>query len=442
MPYVQSPPDFQQLLTDLAAEDATSVLTGSVDDPEYLHWDRLRHLTPPDGLTHEKWWLRLKLARTADFRWLPLDGPGIGRSGFTVPDRVLELLHFADQHLAGEIGTDEVVTADDEARRRYLVNSLIEEAIRSSQLEGATTSRRVAKELLQSGREPANRSERMILNNHRAMQFMREGLGDRLTPENVLELHRIVTDGTLDDPDAAGRLQRPGDDRVAVFDREGARLIQQPPPAELLPERLVAMCAFANAEADERFIHPVIRAIVLHFWVGFDHPFEDGNGRLARALFYWSMRTQGYWLVEYLSISRIFRQAPAQYTRSFQYVETDGGDTTYFLLYQLETIQRATGELHRYLRSKAAEVRKVESLLKTDTGFNQRQLALLGYAMRHPNTTFTFGVHAASHGVTHETARSDLLTLETRGLLRRHRAGRQYRFTTPPDLAERLGNES
>ena len=72
---------------------------------------------------------------------------------------------------------DEVVTSERQAGQRFLVNSLMEEAIRSSQLEGATTSRRVAKEMLRTGREPRDRSERMIANNYRALQFMREEMG-------------------------------------------------------------------------------------------------------------------------------------------------------------------------------------------------------------------------------------------------------------------------
>lgn len=194
----------------------------------------------------------------------------------------------------------------------------MEEAIRSSQLEGAVTSRRVAKELLRSGRPPKDRSERMILNNYRALAFMRESVGDRLTPAIVLELHRLLTEGTLDDPDAAGRLQTPQDERVAVLDVNDGSVIHRPPPAEQLSDRLRDLCDFANAtDEPESFLHPVIRAVLLHFWVGFDHPFEDGNGRTARALFYWSMRTHRYWLVEYLSISRILREAPSQYSRAF-----------------------------------------------------------------------------------------------------------------------------
>jgi Fic family protein len=358
---------------------------------------------------------------------------------YSLPDLLLRSLHHVDQHCSGEVAMDEVVTTDRHARSRYLVNSLMEEAIRSSQLEGATTSRQAAKELLKSGREPKDRSERMILNNFRALQFMREGMGDTLTPSSVLELHRIVTDGTLDNPSAAGRVQQPGEERVAVYDRDDGRRIHVPPPAEELPERLKRLCDFANEdESSEQFVHPVIRAILLHFCLAYDHPFEDGNGRTARILFFWSMREQGYWLVEYLPISKILREAPSQYERAFLETETDEGDTTYFLIHQLRVIERAIGELHDYLRRKMGEIKEVEGLIHDGDGFNHRQLALLSDALRHPGRNYSFRGHAETHRVTHETARSDLSRLADRGLLARRKVGREYAFESPPDLASRL----
>ena len=60
------------------------------------------------------------------------------------------------------------------ARERYVISSLIEEAITSSQLEGAMTTREVAKDLLRSGRKPRTKDERMILNNYRGMLRVRE----------------------------------------------------------------------------------------------------------------------------------------------------------------------------------------------------------------------------------------------------------------------------
>jgi Fic family protein len=356
-----------------------------------------------------------------------------------MPDEVLRLLHHVDQHCGGEIAMPEVVTSDEQARQHYLVNSLMEEAIRSSQLEGATTSRRAAVELLRSGRPPRDRSERMILNNYRALEFIRSRMGDRLTPRVVLELHRILTEGTLRDPSAAGRLQAPDEDRVAVYDVADGSLVHRPPPAEQLPERLEALCAFANGEEESAgFMHPVVRAILIHFWLAYDHPFEDGNGRTARALLYWSMRKSGYWLTEYLSISRILRKAPAQYSRAFLLTETDAGDATYFIIYQLEVIERAVEELHAYLRRKVREIQEVERLAKTTGELNHRQLALLGDALRNPGRRYTYASHAKSQGVTPETARSDLTRLERLGLLTRTRSGRRHVYMAVAGLPERL----
>lgn len=334
---------------------------------------------------------------------------------------------------------DEVVTSEREAGQRFLVNSLMEEAIRSSQLEGATTSRVIAKELLRSGREPKDRSERMIANNYRALQFMRDEMGEKLSPESILELHRIVTEGTLDDPSAAGRLQQPGERRVAVFDRDDGEPIHKPPPAEQLPERMRLLCEFANeGEGSAQFVYPVVRAILLHFWLAYDHPFEDGNGRTARILFFWLMQRRGYWLAEYLPISRLIRRAQSQYARAFVETETDGGDTTYFLIHQLKIIERSIDDLHHYLQRKIAEVRNVEQLLHRDDDLNGRQLALLTDAVRHPEGLYSFDSHARSHRVSHETARSDLKQLVDRGLLVQRRRGRMHVFEPAPDIEERL----
>lgn len=430
--HVQAPPERPTARSDAAF--------AAVEDPRsYPHWDRLRHLRPPARLTHEEWWTIVRAKRRAAARLIPATDVAGQRFSFTLPDEVLRLLHVIDQRCAGEVAMEEVVTSDADARERYLVNGLMEEAIRSSQLEGATTSRQVAKELLRSGRRPVDRGEQMILNNYRALLFMRDQMGERLTPALVCELQRILTEGTLEDPDDAGRLQRPGDDRVAVHDRTDPTVVlHTPPPARQLPDRMEAMCAFANDDdAHERFIHPVLRAVLLHFWLAYDHPFADGNGRTARALFSWYMRKHGYWLVEYLSISRILRDAPAQYARSLLLTETDDNDTTYFVLHQLQTIERAIDDLHAYLRRKTQEIRATERLLGADDGLNHRQLALLADALRHPDRTYTYTEHARTHRVTHETARADVSALAERGLLDRRQVGRRYLFTPSRALRSR-----
>ena len=442
--YIERAPTFGELMAKLGNETvarALQVLRDAPPEDRYLHWDKLRRLSPPGGLSHEEWWLGLKVRRAAEARLLPLYDTEGSAFRFGLPDLVLRRLHRIDQRASGEVAMDEVVTSERQAGQRFLVNSLMEEAIRSSQLEGATTSRRVAKEMLRTGRKPKDRGERMIANNYRALQFVRTEMGDELDVDSILELHRIVTEGTLDDPSAAGRLQRPGDERVAVFDRdEDERPIHIPPPAEELPERMRLLCEFANErEEGERFIHPVVRAVLVHFWLAYDHPFEDGNGRTARILFSWLMQRRGYWLIEYLPISPVIREAPAKYARAFVESESDAGDATYFLIHQLEAIGKALDRHDEYIQRKIAEVRDVERLLRYAGDLNHRQLALLTDAVRNPDGVYTFGSHAASHRVSHETARTDLGGLTERGLLVRRSKGRGYAFEPVSELAAKLG---
>ena len=234
---------------------------------------------------------------------------------------------------------------------------------------------------------------------------------------------------------------------TGIRDAQHSRVLHTPPEADSLPERLERLCEFANGSADdEPFVHPVVRAILVHFLLGYDHPFLDGNGRTARALFYWSMARQGYWLIEYVSISRLLRQASAQYGRAYLYTETDGNDTTYFLLHQLAVIGRAIQALHDYLARKAAQQRSAENLLRHSPllaeNLNHRQVALLSHAMKHPGHGYTMESHRRSHRVAYQTARSDLLTLVALNLLEQRKRGRAFHFIAPSDLRRRIEAEA
>jgi len=399
----------------------------------YLHWDELRHRTPPQGLSHEQWWLAEKLSR----RPTPL--PLLASDGQTFwlsqPPVLLRGLHQIDMQAGANVAAPEAVTTRS-TRYRYLISSLMEEAITSSQMEGAATTRDVAKAMIRSRRPPRDRSERMILNNFLTMQRIRELRHQPLTPQLVLDLHRLVSEETLDDPADAGRLRPPGK-QVVVDDAYGT-VFHVPPPAEELPSRLEELCRFANGETPKAFIHPVLRAIALHFWLAYDHPFCDGNGRTARALFYWAMLQHGYKLFEFISISSVINRARGQYERSFLLSESDDNDLTYFLLAQVKVIQQAIASLHAYLERKASEVGALQERLEGLEGLNHRQLALLRHAMGHCGFRYSVLSHQNSHGVSHQTARSDLQKLAGRGLLIPGKDGRREIFRVPEDLATQL----
>ena len=441
-----APPDYNHLgrsVVGTGAEHLRRLLSASIGPApgeHYLHWDELRHRTPPADLSHADWWFAIKSARRLLYKSLPLQDKADRPFRFVLADPILSQLHRIDRDASGQIRLEAPI-ANSETRDTHLVSSLVEEAITSSQLEGASTTRQVAKEMLRQGRRPRDKSEQMIFNNFQAMRSISERIRGPLTPEAILDLHRVLTLDTLDDPSAAGRPRHPHE-RIEVVDHRDNRILHLPPAAHELPKRLALLCRFANEADSEPFVHPIIRAILLHFALAYDHPFVDGNGRVARALFYWSALSHGYWLLEFISISRVLKQAPAQYNRSYLFTETDDSDVTYFIIHQLTVIAEAIAALQAYLRRKAEELRVTESLLRvsemSQAALNHRQLALIRHALGHPGAHYTIEGHRRSHEVVYQTARTDLLGLAELGILVKRKMGRSFVFLTSASLQSRL----
>lgn len=408
-----------------------------LDTPDaYMHWEELRHRIPPEGLNHHGWWYLLKLGRLARRTTIPLDDAAGRPFIFNFADPLPELCHDVDSFARGVVAMPEPITNPD-TRGQYIVRSLIEEAFTSSQLEGAATTRKIAKEMIRSNRPPRDKGERMVLNNYRTMQRIKDLRDEPFSKDLVFEIHRLVTVDTLNDPSGINRFRRPDEDiKVAAeFDDE---ILHVPPPADQLEDRMEAMCRFANGETPVGFVHPLIRSMALHFWLAYDHPFIDGNGRTARAMFYWCMLRNGYWLLEFVSISSIILKAPIQYTMAYLHTETDDNDLTYFLLYHAKVVRRALDELHEYIKGRSGQIREIEGQLQGLSELNHRQKDLIRHGLHHPGRRYDIRYHQNSHGVTYQTARVDLLDLVDRKLFRKHQVGRAFQFSPAPDMEARL----
>ena len=457
------PPDDDQLFASLLDSGRYGVLMPLARDlpDDYSPWRKARFRTPPGPLaarfasnlsrlktaddttaaplTVEEWWFALHQKRLTESRQIPdlkaTDGQPLR---FSLTDAVLREVDYVTAQLSGQIGFAANVTSAPD-RERYLKTALEEEAITSSQLEGAATTRKAAKQLLRSARRPRDRSEQMIVNNYNALQRVRELRDSPLSPDLVRELHTIVTAATLDNEADAGRLQSSTEERVCVQAMPDGEIVHRPPPADELPGRLEQLCRFANALDSGPYMPGVLRALTVHFMVSHDHYFVDGNGRTARALFYWSMLHQGYWLSEYLTVSTILRQAPAKYMRSFLDTEQDSGDLTYFFMYHLGVIRRAIDGLRGYITRTIAAQRSVRQRLDSARGeFNHRQFAVLTDALEDSAREFSARELASRFAVSDETGRHDLVDLEHRALLQRRRVGHRFVWTPVPDLAQLL----
>jgi len=405
---------------------------------KYLHWNKMRYQSPPLDMTPQEAWCAVAISRRQQFKEVEVGASDESGENFRywTPPHQFELIHKIDKMLGGSISSSEVVGIDREQRERYLINSLMEEAIASSQLEGATTTRKNAKKILRKNSAPKNRDEAMIVNNYKAILKVRDFKNRKLSPEMLLELHEILTTGTMDDEADVGRFRVVGD-KVRVEDITTGEVFHDPPTAYGMDWRIEEICDFANTKP-KLFIHPVIRAIILHFSIGFLHPFIDGNGRTARAVFYWFMLKHDYWLFEFLPISRIFRDAPVQYARAYLHTETDSNDLTYFIDYNLSVINRATNELHAYISKQQAMLSVSMDIIAKHPSLNRRQASLLYYAIRNPNSMLTIKDYQSINNIAYATGRSDIHNLCDLGFLEKIEGGKTHYFRALPDLPSRL----
>jgi Fic family protein len=404
---------------------------------EYMYWDDFKYLPMPKWILPEQAWTLLKMYRLVQLKYIFLVDSKDKPFSYCLPDCVHRDIHFIDQQAGGSIVVDDPSVASEE-KRRYMMRSLVDEAISSSQIEGAATTRVVAKEMLRTGRKPKDHSEKMIYNNFQSMQMIKKHLKEPLSIELILEIHTHMTKDTLDDASWAGRFRTPADGKIYVFDNDEQTVLHEPPDAAKVVDLMQKLCDFANSDGQDEFVNPIIKGILLHFWLAYVHPFLDGNGRTARALFYWYVLKQRYWVFEYLSVSTAILSARAQYYRSFLYSEMDGNDATYFIVYNLKALHKAIEILNEYIARKQKEKKNAYKLASKYPSLNIRQRTLLASALEKPIEIYAIETHANIHGVTYQTARTDLLGLQDLGLLAMKKSGKRFLFSVSAELLKQI----
>lgn len=223
-----------------------------------------------------------------------------------------------------------------------------------------------------------------------------------------------MTFRTLDNSNDEGRLR--DNNEVVVADCVTNETVYTPPAFEDIPEFVETLTNFINDDSNVPFIHPIIRAIIIHFMIAYIHPFADGNGRTARALFYWYMLKKGYWLTEFLSISRVIYNSKKRYEKAYLYTENDDNDIGYFIIYNLRTLDLAFKELQRYIDKKTSEENAVSDFIKLGE-FNERQAIILTLVKNNPKILFTIKELQNRFSVSHPTVKLDVDALVEKGLL-------------------------
>lgn len=422
--------------------DVISFLTSNQDgmadlneiEKEHLYWEEFKHKVRKVNTTPELLWVIAKLQRHQTTTKIKICGtPGFSFS-YRSTDKILKHLHNFDLNLGGILdGGGTIVPADE--KNKYLISSIMEEAIASSQLEGAVTTREVAKEMLRTQRKPRNLSERMIMNNYLTIKKVIEHKDKKLTKELILELHSIISKSTLNDSINEGVFRKNND--VKIFDETTNEVLYTPPDFNQLNTLIDSLCVFANNDEEGDFIHPIIKGIVIHFLIGYIHPFVDGNGRTARALFYWFMISKGYWLVEFLALSRIIVKSPTKYARAYLCTEYDDNDLTYFIDYNLRAMDLALKSLKEYINRKIKERKNVFEIVKYET-VNERQAEILKEFIMDTKKTITVKEVEIEFGVVRQTARTDLFGLVNLGYIKEKYFGKKLVFFRVDNFEQKI----
>ncbi|WP_026353827.1 Fic family protein [Woodsholea maritima] len=439
------PPDPYKIIQENFAKSPEKMneflsMTIDSDNGSYLHWEDLKRRQPPTGMTIQEYWAALRIARHGASRSISLYQKNSDPFSFTEPSFVRSALSNIDKDACGTLAIESDVLSRQDSNI-YLARSIIEEPFSSSAMEGAATTREVAKELIEKNKTPRTNDERMVLNNYLALRLIKNRINEPLTIDLILDIHRVVTQGTLRNPGKCGAL-RDEIDNITVSDEISGDIYHIPPCASELPERLNKLCEFANQNVDEKnFIHPIIKSIILHFMIGYDHPFVDGNGRTARALFYWSALKHKYWLLEYVSISKILKEAPIKYAKSYIETESDRGDLTYFIIYQLKMVLQSIDSLKSYIESQRIKLNQFNYIIN-DSSLNHRQSSLLNDIAKNRIQSITVNEHKNIHNVVYITARTDLEKLVELNFLKKHKSGKTNYYRATQNLLDKVSSET
>ncbi|MCM1108262.1 MAG: Fic family protein [Clostridium sp.] len=388
-------------------DEETALCVDQIND-DYDYWDTAKYKPRPKNCSAKKLWAYVKGSRVSKYIrvW--------DKYGILLPitNRMQRMCHEFDMNFGGTWGTSSILPT--ESKEQFLVSSLMEEAIYSSQMEGASTTRKAAKEMLKNKMTPKDKSQQMIANNYQTIQFITQNKEKPLSAELLLQVHRLMTERTLERPEDAGRFRT--NDDVVVENGITHEVVHTPPSKDDIPQFVDTLCRFFNDSNPRVFIHPIIRGIIIHFMIAYIHPFADGNGRTARAMFYWYMLKQGYWLTEYLSISRVIARSKKSYEKAFLYTEADDMDLGYFVSYNLRVLALSFKQLQTYIQKKQNEKRAASLFLQID-GINERQAQIIRLYYDNAKEVLTVKDVQNRFLISPTTAKTDLMGLVERGML-------------------------
>jgi len=241
-----------------------------------------------------------------------------------------------------------------------------------------------------------------------------------LFPTGYSGMHRIRTGGWRDD--AGGPMQ------VVSGPIGRQRVHYEAPPADRLEHELAQFLRWVNDPSVEPSL---INAGIGHLWLVTLHPFDDGNGRIARAMGDLLLTRADGSPQRFYSLSGQIQRDRKAYYAILARTQKGRGDLTGWLAWFLDILLRAVGQAHHSLDAVLAKARFWQRI--AGVPLNARQVNLLNRLVDGFDGKLTTSKWAAMARCSADTALRDITGLLDQGILRKSAAGGR---STGYDLAE------
>ena len=151
---------------------------------------------------------------------------------------------------------------------------------------------------------------------------------------DLLELHKLVTKETLENPADEGSLRN---QQVAVVNRATGQIIFMPPPTDQVATLVEEYLEWFNSE-EANEIDPVLEAGLAHYELVRIHPFVDGNGRTARVMASIVLFKRAFDIKRFFALDDYYDKDRRAYYTALKTVDQDRLDLTGWLEYFTEGV--------------------------------------------------------------------------------------------------------
>lgn len=389
------------------SKDALRKFISSLNN-SYVHWDKFKDMPLPVEGSRQDIWEQVTSEREQGFtRKLSIGDTGIK---WWISNSMEAQLHSLDIGLAGGRGMEAL--QESKHIHRHKTNALVDESIASALLAGAVVSKKTAKEMLLKKRSPQNTDEQICINIYRSLQLASSKKEAPLTDTLLLQLHQALTKDTIK-LKGIGQYRTNNKVDTSLID---ALAGYKPVDARLVAPLMETVFDLYNNDAAPFFIHPLVKAGIIHYLVVTIRPFKDANGRMARLLAQMYLLKKDYWVAAFISVSNVISKLRPQYHKSIVQSQTDANNTGYFIQFYIQSVQMAYKSLRDFVLRISRE--KARTAANKLPGYNERQTAVLQWLKEDAEKVVTIRELRSIYGISKETARTDLTALVNKGWIK------------------------